>query len=107
MALAAACTRIRWCPTVGEPNQGSLLKPGMTLALEPMINMGGWPVEVKPNGWTVVTRTAGLSAHFEHTVAITDGEAEILTKLVISASGCCGDGAEKGRAVLLRLRCRV
>ena len=68
-------------PNWGEPRQGSLLKPGMTLALEPMINMGGWPVEVKPNGWTVVTRDGRPSAHFEHTVAITDGEAEILTKL--------------------------
>ena len=52
----------------------------MTLALEPMINMGGWQVYVKPNNWTVVTRDGRPSAHFEHTVAITQGEAEILTK---------------------------
>lgn len=68
-------------PNVGAPHQGALLRPGMTLALEPMINMGGWAVQVKPNGWTVVTRDGGWSAHFEHTVAITDGEADILTKL--------------------------
>jgi methionyl aminopeptidase len=68
-------------PNWGEPNQGALLRPGMTLALEPMINMGGWTVKVKPNGWTVVTRDGSWSAHFEHTIAITDGEADILTKL--------------------------
>ncbi len=53
----------------------------MTLALEPMINMGGWQVRVKPNGWTVVTRDGSWSAHFEHSVAITNGDADILTKL--------------------------
>ena len=68
-------------PNVGEPHQGALLRPGMTFALEPMINMGGWGVMVKPNGWTVVTRDGSWSAHFEHTVAITEGEADILTKL--------------------------
>ena len=68
-------------PNVGEPNSGALLQPGMTLALEPMINAGGWAVQVRPNGWTVVTRDGSWSAHFEHTVAITDGEADILTRL--------------------------
>jgi methionyl aminopeptidase len=68
-------------PNVGEAGQGALLRPGMTLALEPMINVGGWAVHVKPNGWTVVTTDGSWSAHFEHTVAITDGEADILTKL--------------------------
>lgn len=68
-------------PNFGEPHTGVLLRKGMTLALEPMINMGGWAVRVKPNGWTVVTRDGSWSAHFEHTVAITDGEADILTKL--------------------------
>jgi methionyl aminopeptidase len=68
-------------PNVGQPGQGVALKPGMTLALEPMINLGGWAVQVRPNGWTVVTRDGSWSAHFEHTVAITDGEADILTKL--------------------------
>jgi len=68
-------------PNVGQPSEGPLLRRGMTLALEPMINMGGWEVMVKPNGWTVVTRDGSWSAHFEHTIAITDGEADILTKL--------------------------
>ncbi len=66
-------------PNVGEANTGALLRPGMTLALEPMINVGGWAVELKPNGWTVVTRDGSWSAHFEHTIAITEGEADILT----------------------------
>jgi len=66
-------------PNVGEPHTGALLRPGMTLALEPMINVGGWAVKEQPNGWTVVTRDGSLSAHFEHTVAITEGEADILT----------------------------
>jgi methionyl aminopeptidase len=66
-------------PNVGEANTGALLRPGMTLALEPMINVGGWAVDVRPNGWTVVTRDGSWSAHFEHTIAITEGEADILT----------------------------
>jgi methionyl aminopeptidase len=67
-------------PNVGEAATGALLRPGMTLALEPMINLGGWAVQGKPNGWTVVTRDGSWSAHFEHTVAITEGEADILTR---------------------------
>jgi methionyl aminopeptidase len=68
-------------PNYGEPHQGVVLRPGMTLALEPMINMGAWAVKVKPNGWTVVTRDGSWSAHFEHSVAITEGDADILTRL--------------------------
>ncbi len=66
-------------PNFGSPGQGPLLRPGMTLALEPMVNMGDWQVMVQPNGWTVVTRDGSLSAHFEHTIAIREGEADILT----------------------------
>jgi methionyl aminopeptidase len=58
-----------------------LLKPGMTLALEPMINMGTWKTRVLGDGWTVETADGMLSAHFEHTIAITDGEPEVLTRL--------------------------
>ncbi len=68
-------------PNVGTPGKGILLKPGMTLALEPMVVAGSWEVEVLPDGWTVVTKDKSLAAHFEHTIAITDGDAEILTKL--------------------------
>jgi methionyl aminopeptidase len=68
-------------PNIGTPGKGVLLKPGMTLALEPMVVAGSWEVEVLPDGWTVVTKDKSLAAHFEHTIAITDGDAEILTKL--------------------------
>jgi methionyl aminopeptidase len=57
-----------------------LLKPGMTLALEPMVNVGTWRTRTLADGWTVVTADEELSAHFEHTIAITNGEPEILTK---------------------------
>ncbi|MEK7847186.1 MAG: type I methionyl aminopeptidase [Nitrospinota bacterium] len=68
-------------PNFGEAGTGSLLKSGMVLAIEPMVNAGGSDVEVLEDDWTVVTRDRSLSAHFEHTVAITDNGAEILTKL--------------------------
>ena len=55
------------------------LVKGMTLAIEPMVNIGGYDVQVLDNDWTVVTADGTLSAHYENTIAITDGEAEILT----------------------------
>jgi methionyl aminopeptidase len=55
------------------------LRAGMTLAIEPMVNAGGPEVVVLKDGWTVVTKDGQLSAHFEHTVLITEGEPEILT----------------------------
>jgi methionyl aminopeptidase len=58
---------------------GPVLKKGMTLALEPMINIGGWETKVDDNMWTVRTRDGSLSAHFEDTIAITDNEPEVLT----------------------------
>lgn len=64
----------------GNPDRGMLLRPGMVLAIEPMINLGGDAVKVLADQWTVVTKDGGLSAHFEHTVAITDGEPLILTE---------------------------
>ena len=66
-------------PNYGPPGRGPLLKSGMTLAIEPMINCGTPDVEVLADDWTVVTVDRKISAHFEHTVAITDGEPEILT----------------------------
>lgn len=68
-------------PNYGPPGRGPRLKPGMTLAIEPMINLGTYEVEVLNNDWTVVTRDGKRSAHFEHTIAITDEGPEILTKL--------------------------
>ena len=59
--------------------RGMKLRPGMTLAVEPMINTGGWQVLQEANGWTIVTADGSLSAHYENTIAITEGEAEIFT----------------------------
>jgi methionyl aminopeptidase len=67
-------------PNFGRPGRGPRLKAGMTLAIEPMINMGTHEVRTLSNNWTVVTQDGKLSAHFEHTVAITDNEPEILTR---------------------------
>lgn len=63
----------------GAPGKGPKLKSGMTLALEPMVNAGGCEVEIESDGWTVVTKDGKPSAHFEHTIAVNDGRAEILT----------------------------
>ena len=67
-------------PNYGKPGKGARLLPGMTVAIEPMINEGTQDVRILKNNWTVVTADGKLSAHFEHTVAITDGECIILTK---------------------------
>jgi methionyl aminopeptidase len=68
-------------PNIGQAGTGMLLRPGLTIALEPMINEGRFETKVKKDGWTVATIDGKLSAQFEHTVAITEGEAEILTRL--------------------------
>ncbi|MFQ5826584.1 MAG: type I methionyl aminopeptidase [Dehalococcoidia bacterium] len=68
-------------PNFGLSGHGPILRRGMTMALEPMVNAGTWRTKVADNNWTVLTSDGGLSAHFEHTVAITDGEAEVLTAL--------------------------
>lgn len=67
-------------PNFGKPGRGIRLKAGMTLAIEPMINMGTYEVHTLSNNWTVVTLDAKLSAHFEHTIAITNDIPEILTR---------------------------
>ena len=71
-------------PQIPNYRQGKLgpqLKPGMTLAIEPMVNEGVWETRTLRDKWTVVTQDSKLSAHFEHTVAVTEGEPEILTRL--------------------------
>lgn len=68
-------------PNFGPPGRGPLLRPGMTLALEPMLTIGDYRTRVLDDMWTVVTADGSLSAHFEHTIAVTDGEAEVLTSL--------------------------
>jgi len=68
-------------PNYGSPGRGPKLKPGMTLAIEPMINLGTHEVRTLADGWTVVTADRKRSAHFEHTIAVTTDGPEILTKL--------------------------
>jgi len=66
-------------PNFGPPGRGPVLKAGMTLAIEPMVNLGRQEVEVLEDGWTVVAQDRRPSAHFEHTVAVTAGDPEVLT----------------------------
>jgi methionyl aminopeptidase len=68
-------------PNFGQPGRGPLLRRGMTLAIEPMVNAGGWRTQVLEDHWTVCTMDGSLSAHFEHTIAIKGKRAEILTRL--------------------------
>jgi methionyl aminopeptidase len=66
-------------PNFGQPGTGPVLKKGMVLALEPMVSMGDWQTRLGSDHWTVSMADGSLSAHFEHTIAITDAEAEVLT----------------------------
>ncbi|MDD4357880.1 MAG: type I methionyl aminopeptidase [Smithellaceae bacterium] len=68
-------------PNFGKKGRGIELKRGMILAIEPMVNAGKYKVKILPDGWTVITADGSLSAHFEHSVAITDNGPEILSKL--------------------------
>lgn len=70
-------------PNFGKNGVGPRLKKGMTLAIEPMINLGTFQVEVLNDGWTVVTKDRKSSAHYEHTILITDDEAKILTNSLL------------------------
>jgi methionyl aminopeptidase len=66
-------------PNYGPPGRGPELKPGLVVAVEPMVNLGDWPTRLLDDGWTVVTEDGSLSAHFEHTIAVTEAGPEILT----------------------------
>ena len=68
-------------PNYGYKGTGSILKEGMTIAIEPMATLGEWRVVIDPDGWTIRTRDGSLSAHFEDTILITSDGAEILTRL--------------------------
>ncbi len=68
-------------PNYGEPERGLRLKEGMVLAIEPMVNVGGYEVEIREDGWTAVTKDGSLAAHFEHSVAITKDGPFILSQL--------------------------
>lgn len=67
-------------PNFGKAHQGEVIKAGMVFAIEPMVNMGSWECRILDNDWTAVTKDGLRSAHFEDTVAITDKDAEILTR---------------------------
>ena len=66
-------------PNFGDPGRGPQLRPGMVLAIEPMVTMGSWEVKILDDGWTAVTKDGSLAAHFEHTIAVTDSGPEVLT----------------------------
>ncbi len=68
-------------PNFGSPGHGPKIKPGMVLAIEPMIAVGDWNVEILDDKWTAVTQDKSLSAHYEHTVAVRDNSVEILSLL--------------------------
>jgi methionyl aminopeptidase len=67
-------------PNFGKPGQGVVLKKGMVLAIEPMVNAGSYEIHTRDDQWTIITRDGSLSAHFEHTVAVTENGAEVLTE---------------------------
>jgi methionyl aminopeptidase len=70
-----------WIPNYGAPGRGPRLVPGMVFAIEPMVNAGGADVRMLDDEWTAVTADGSLSAHFEHTVLVTEGGPEVLTRL--------------------------
>ena len=72
-------THLHEAPNFGIPGRGIRLMPGMTIAIEPMVNAGGYDVKVQPDGWTVLTKDGSLSAHFEHTIVITADGPKIMT----------------------------
>jgi methionyl aminopeptidase len=74
-------------PNFGEPGRGPQLKPGMVLAIEPMVTMGGWDVRILDDGWTAVTADGSLAAHFEHTVAVTEQGPSVLTSRPSNGQG--------------------
>ena len=73
-------------PNYGPPGRREVLSPGMTIAIEPMVNAGGPETRVLDDGWTVVTADGSRSAHFEHTVAVTEDGHEVLTRAVSAAT---------------------
>ena len=66
-------------PNYRQNTKGIRLRPGMTIAVEPMICLGNWKIKILDDGWTAVTEDGSLAAHYENTILITDGEPEILT----------------------------
>jgi methionyl aminopeptidase len=87
-------------PNYGPPGRGPLLQSGMTLAIEPMITAGGPDVVLEDDGWSITTADGSLAAHFEHTVAVTDGGPRILTALEKGATAPVSAPAGAGGALL-------
>ena len=83
-------------PNFGEPGRGPQLKPGMVLAIEPMVTMGNWQVKVLDDGWTAVTVDGSLAAHFEHTIAVTEHGPEVLTSR--QRNGAAGSAPDSAAA---------
>ncbi len=73
-------------PNYGDPGRGPVIRPGLVVAIEPMVNVGDWRTRVLGDDWTVVTKDGSLSSHFEHTIAITEDGPEILTARVAQRS---------------------
>ena len=73
-------------PNFGPPGQGPELRDGMVLAIEPMVNVGGFEVEMGDDSWAIYTKDGSLSAHFEHTVAITKNGPRILTRAEVAGA---------------------
>lgn len=71
-------------PNYGDPGRGPAIRPGLVVAVEPMVNVGGWQTRVLKDRWTVVTADGSLSAHFEHTIAVTEDGPEVLTARTVS-----------------------
>ena len=93
-------------PNFGDPGRGPQLKPGMVLAIEPMVTLGGHDVRILEDGWTAVTQDGSLAAHFEHTIAITETGPEVLTRkpAASSASSETGRAADAGARTAPRQR---
>ena len=84
-------------PNYGRPGRGPKLQAGMVLAIEPMITAGAWEIFTMPDNWTVITRDRSWSAHFEHTVAVGHGAAEILSLSGPEAASRGGPGGPASR----------
>jgi methionyl aminopeptidase len=82
-----------WIPNYGAPGKGTRLVPGMVFAIEPMVNLGGPEVRILDDEWTAVTADGSPSAHFEHTVLVTEGEPEVLTRVAAAGQGPRGVGS--------------
>ena len=80
MVLEGPCMSLLTWPNFGRPGQGRVLKPGLVIAIEPMVTVASFETKLLEDGWTAVTRDGSLSAHFEHSVAITENGPIVLSR---------------------------